>query len=209
MITHILHKKNRGKFLDYLQEEKESSTDRNVGWFEEVHNRVINQDYPLATWCEFDNGDIFSFSLVQKHNFPEHVYRVMSRLYVTKKFRAMDGMKYIHDKDNLHIPSKYLFPLQYKWCKENKDTKFIIFTMEHVNRRRPIRTVTGYFNRNYNTRFEVQPDMYETFHSPNDWRSWQNVSAMRFTDESLPMDFISVDEWKKRFGNPKLVGESF
>ena len=66
--------------------------------------------------------------------------------------RKMDGFKYIHGKNYLHSPSKYLFPQQQMMAESIAGSQMIM-TMEHVQRRSPITVISNYFNRKYNTNF--------------------------------------------------------
>jgi len=210
MIVKICDEQNKKEFLDIIDHQQKTNTrDRNIGWFDEIKKRINQKDYPLVTYCLWPDGDFYSFAILQKHNFPAGVYRAMSRLYINPNFRSLQEMSYKDGAVGVVTPSTYLFPLQLNWCKSNKDCKFVIMTMEHSNRRGPLNTITKYFNRTFDCNYELLPHMYKTYDKESDWQAWQNCSVIRLSDEPFPLEFLTRDQWKTKFGNPKLVGKSF
>jgi hypothetical protein len=73
--------------------------------------------------------------------------------------------------------------------------------MEHIQRRRPLTIISNYFNRNYGTKFKVQPDMYLTFGNFNRWQAWQVCSS---TNGPPALPSITVEEWKEKFPEAAL-----
>ena len=118
-------------FVEFIKQQRETCKDRNADWFYALIQSVFWKTYPLWTMSTLD-GEVWSIAAVQKHNFPTGVYRVMTRMFVKESHRKMDGFKYIHGKDYLHSPSKYLFPQQQMMVESIEGSKMIM-TMEHIH----------------------------------------------------------------------------
>ncbi len=186
-------------FVEFIKQQRETCKDRNADWFDALIQSDFWKTYPLWTMSTLD-GEVWSIAAVQKHNFPTGVYRVMTRMFVKESHRKMDGFKYIHGKDYLHSPSKYLFPQQQMMVESIEGSKMIM-TMEHIQRRRPLTIISNYFNRNYGTKFKVQPDMYLTFGNLNRCQAWQVCSS---TNGPPALPSITVEEWKEKFPEAAL-----
>jgi|TARA_R110002050_G_scaffold32353_1_gene83339 hypothetical protein len=219
--THTINKDNESRFVEFLIQQRDRSTDRNKDWFDALLHNHFYKVYSTWTFSTIDD-EIWCMAALQNHNLPGGVMRAMSRLYIVPKFRANNivddkrrqdvGLKYRHNHNPQLVPSRYLFNKQWGWCLSIPKTSadpcnWIIMSMEHNNRRRIVKLVTNHFNANYGTDFKVLPRLYQTFPNDNDWRAWQVVTCMTPARETVgepPMKSISVEEWKDRFGNPSL-----
>jgi len=193
--SEIVTNENWLEFVNFLKYERQHSKkkDRNSDWFDYLLDKCFWETYPMWSFSRMD-GEIWTISAVQKHNFPSGVYRVMSRLYVKQGFRrpvTSDMKRYRH---NWPAKSAYLFPPQLDLIN-SIDGATMVMTMEHVKRRRNLQVITDYFNSSYETEFKVQPHMYQTFDDPDNWKSWQVLTSTKEVD----IPYITVDEWKERF----------
>ena len=211
--TFTINSSNESRFVDFLIQQRELSTDRNKDWFDALLHNHFYHTYTTWTFSTI-NDEIWCMAALQNHNLPGGVLRAMSHLYVVPKYRNAGGrirqgieQSYRQDKNPDWVPSRYLFPKQWKHATKTGGCQWIIMSMEHNNRRRPLSVVTKYFNNNYGTDFKVLPKLYQTFPNDNDWRAWQVVTCMKpsgATTGEPPMKSMSIEEWKDRFGNPSL-----
>lgn len=193
--SEVVTDRNSHEFVNFLKQEREASKqrDRNADWFDYLLDKDFWQTYPMWSMSKID-GEIWTIAAVQKHNFPNSVYRVMSRLYVKEGLRkpvADDMPKYRY---NWPAKSAYLFPAQLKMINFIENSTMIM-TMEHVKRVRNLDVISRYFNKNYGTKFKVQPHMYQTFDEPDNWKSWQVLTS----EKEVDVPYITRDEWIERF----------
>lgn len=200
---------NQEEFRDFLIKQRELGlSDRNADWFDYLLDKDFWKTYPMWTFSKID-GEIWCFAGVQKHNFPVGIYRVMSRLYVAPKFRKRTSellgpvQRGVYKAD-WPAKSAYLFPMQREMASSGRNS--MIMTMEHVQRIRPLNVICKFFNKQYNTSFNVVKDkMFKTFPDENNWKAWQVLAWEG--NHTPPIEYISVDEWKERFPEATLTSK--
>jgi hypothetical protein len=192
------------EFVDFLSQQREVSTDRNADWFDYLLDKDYWKMYPMWVMSKID-GEIWTIAAVQKHNFPNGVYRVMSRLYVKSAYRRPGDVASSRSASPTYVgnwPAKstYLFPPMLDWMRSYNVKMFM--TMEHARRHRNLSVISKYFNKNYGTNFAVAPNMYQTFSEEDNWRAWQVLTCEGEPDPNIPS--ITVEEWKRRFPEATL-----
>jgi hypothetical protein len=199
--SEIVTADNQDVFVDFLKQERKASyqRDRNADWFKYLLDKDFWKIYPMWTMSRID-GEVWAIAAVQKHSFPTGTYRVMSRLYVKQEMRKpTDRMpKYQYNGKTLSAQAKstYLFPPMLDMIKSIEGSTMIM-TMEHIKRTRNLNVISSYFNEQYGTNFSVQPHMYQTFDDPDNWKSWQVLTA----DGDIDLPYLTQDEWKHKFPN--------
>ena len=154
--------------------------------------------YPLWVMSRID-GEVWTIAAVQKHNFPTGTYRVMSRLYVKQDMRKQTDHMPRYPGHKWPAKSAYLFPPMFDMIKSIEGSTMIM-TMEHIKRTRNLNVISSYFNEQYGTNFTVQPHMYQTFNDPDNWKSWQVLTA----EGDVDLPYLTHDEWKHKFPNAGL-----
>lgn len=193
--SEVVDNDNWLEFANFLRQERVNSKqrDRNADWFDYLLDKCFWEKYPLWTLSKVD-GEIWTIAAVQKHNFPNGVFRVMSRLYVKEGFRKPVSSNMVRYRHNWPAKSTYLFPPQFDMVK-SIDGATMVMTMEHIKRKRNLQVISKFFNENYGTDFKVQPHMYQTFDEPDNWRAWQVLTS----DGDIDIPYITRDEWRERF----------
>jgi len=191
---------NQDVFVDFLKQEKKASQqrDRNADWFKYLLNKDFWEIYPMWTMSRID-GEVWTIAAVQKHNFATGTYRVMSRLYVNQDMRKPTDHMPRYPGHKWPAKSAYLFPPMLDMMKSIEGSTMIM-TMEHIKRARNLNVISRYFNEQYGTNFVVQPHMYQTFIDPDNWKSWQVLTA----DGDIDLPYLTQDEWKLKFPNAGL-----
>jgi hypothetical protein len=187
------------QFLNYCRYAWKTSTDRNRDWFDpslpwSIPNRY--KEYPYWSFLVDDNENFIAFSCIQTHFFELDCARVLTRTYYNPQYRRTN-MRY---EEFVKTPAVYMLEAQYQWAVENLDIKHLFFSLEFPNRRGTMRRLSKKINKLYGHQWEVLEDMYQTCPDPDNSSCWQNCCVLSLEDREFPLPYITVKEWRKRYG---------
>ena len=192
-------KEYESKFLAYCNHAWRTSTDRNKDWFNpelpwSVQNRY--KEYPHWSFLVTPDDQLIAFSCIQTHFFEPDCARVLTRTYYGPNYRRTT-MRY---EDDIKTPAVWMLEDQVAWASKNLDIKHLFFSLEFPNRRGTMRRLAKKINNLYGHQWEVLEDMYQTCPDPDNGSCWQNCCVFSLEDREFPLPYITVKEWRKRYG---------
>ena len=177
-------------FTDKLKYLAETSQDKNKDWY-----TYLQRDYTkFENWYFIiENDDIVAFSGVHKIG---DYYRILSRLWYNPNYR-MPGLKN-PQADTINTPGMVIAELQLKDYQTN-----LFCSMEYPQRRKYLDLVAKRLNTKFKRSFKLNEGMQLTCPWPDSFSCWQNT----ISEAELDLPSISVEEWRKRFGNARKVSD--
>lgn len=88
----------------------------------------------------------------------------------------------------------YLFEDQIAFSKQKYD--FLFFSMEFLGRKHTAEKFCNKIYNNYNIKWKVLDDLYQTYPNDDDYKSWQIVAS---PNKSLPLKKMKIDQWKHHY----------
>lgn len=170
-------------FLNKLQELAETSIDKNRDWYINLQKDYTKFEDWYFVIC---NGEIKCFSAVHKIN---KYYRILSRLWYDDSLRKEGLSTPLTDV----TPALLVAELMLEDFNEN-----VFCSMEYPYRRKHLEKVAERLNFRFNKKFKLNDMMHQTCEQ-NKFSCWQNT----ISEIELELPSMSVEEWRKNFGNSR------
>lgn len=181
------------EFLKKCQEFFQYS-DKNNRWFDpNLSYSIVNNyhKYPYWTFLLTDQNEFIAMSCIQKHNFPEKTYRVLTRTFYDINFRR----RHLAYEKNVKTPAMFMLENQLSWLENNCN---IFISMETVNRIETLHKFSEKLNKsNLHGNWKVDRKyLYQTYQGAvNDKFQWQIISSRK----KINLPKITINQWMKKY----------
>lgn len=200
-----------GKFRDTLRFIQEEDDIRNKKNYEGL-DELVDQHLSFTVLLEPETDEVVAFSGLYGQIYPDNIARAANRAYYKPgiRFRGMVPIKGDKKLDRGLI-ARLMLPYQIR-AAHTFGLRTVFVSVEFANRRKSLETIVGWMNKyhGHDGEWELLNGMYFTCPTqyPECYETktcWQNVAVMNLTKEDLyfPLESISVDKWKGKFGVTK------
>ena len=169
--------------------------DRNKDWFNpRLTWSIVNRykQYPYWTFLLDDDNNFIAMSCVQTHFFPANCARLLTRTFYNPSSRKC-SLAY---EKHIKTPAMYMFESHLKWAQK-QDIQNLFLSVEYLRRKSSIIKFIEKINNTYMCSWNVLDNLYQTYPEDDDPLSWQVVAS---NTNNLPLNSITVEEWKKKYG---------
>lgn len=167
----------------------ETSTDRNKDWFPTLLTSYNSEKYLEWFFMIDELNEVASFSTIQ--NFCNKTYRLLTRCYISPKYRRPILPKF----DTFNSLGSMMIKEQLKFIGSDYESIFI--SLEYINRKRAIVNLSKKMTYTTNIEWKVADGMFLTCENKNSEKCWQNIC---YSNKCPSLERISYEEWQNRYG---------
>ena len=183
------------EFVKLLNDLSHNSIDRNNDWFKPLlmnYKKYFHWSFLLT-----EDNEFIAFSSIQTFNFPNNCYRLLSRTYYNPKYRNIKNNYNYNEK----TPAIYILEDQLLALGDKQG--FIFCSMEYPQRKNYLKRFAKKLKILCNQDWSVLEDMYLTCPDKNSFSCWQNICVKDCNENNIPLENITCEEWKNRYGNQR------